>query len=152
MASKNLQIQIIGQVKTTVPDAAIPRQRRNLVSNIVVLPRYGEALKGIEDYSHLIVLFWMDKLAERTPPLRIHPRGNQEFPLTGVFATRSAHHPNPIGLAVVELIERRHNCLTVKRLDAFDGTPIIDIKPYDHYDSVADPRVPVWFRNKLLNT
>ena len=62
--------------------------------------------------------------------LRIHPQGRKEIAKVGVFATRSPCRPNPIGVTVVKLIERRHNVLKVKGLDAVNNTPILDIKPY----------------------
>jgi tRNA (adenine37-N6)-methyltransferase len=139
--------QPIGFVRTAVADDDIARKRRELVSTIEILPAYGAALQGIEAYSHLIVLFWMHRV-QPGEALLCHPRGDQNLPLTGVFATRGRNHPNPIGLAVVELVERDSTALLVRRLDAYDGTPIIDIKPYDDYDSVADPRVPAWFRQR----
>jgi len=137
----------IGFVRTAVADDDIARQRRELVSTIEVLPAYGAALQGIDAYSHLIVLFWMHRV-QPGDTLTCHPRGDHALPLTGVFATRGRNHPNPIGLAVVELVECNTTALVVRRLDAYDGTPVIDIKPYDDYDSVADPRVPAWFRRR----
>jgi tRNA (Thr-GGU) A37 N-methylase len=68
--------------------------------------------------------------------------------LVGLFATRTALRPNPVGLAVVELLKRRENVLVVKGLDAFDGTAVLDLKPYDSWDSVMNIRVPEW-RKKL---
>ena len=138
-------VEIIGEVKTTTPDELIARQRRTLISQIVIDPAYAPALHGIEAYSHVIVLFWMHR-ASRGDSLLMHPRGNPDLPLTGVLAARGRAHPNPIGLAVVDLIDRRENILTVRRLDAYDGTPVIDLKPYDDYDVHPDPRVPDWFR------
>lgn len=143
-----LTLNVIGRITTEVPDDEIPRRRRDLLSLIEIDPCYAEALTGIEMYSQIIVLFWM----HRAPPLsalRIHPRGNPDLPLTGVLASRGRAHPNPIGLAVVDLLGRDGNSLSVRRLDAFDGTPVIDIKPYDHYDVYPDPRVPEWFRARL---
>ena len=144
----NLNLEIIGRVVTTVPDDEIARRRRELVSQIEVAPRFAEALLGIEEYSQLIVLFWMDR-ARPLEALTAHPRGDEGLPLTGVLASRGRAHPNPIGLAVVDLVAREQNTLTVCRLDAFNGTPVIDIKPYDHYDVCPDPRVPDWFRQRL---
>ncbi|MDW8026040.1 MAG: tRNA (N6-threonylcarbamoyladenosine(37)-N6)-methyltransferase TrmO [Armatimonadota bacterium] len=96
------------------------------VCQIKIQDEFTEALMGIERASHLIVLYWMDRarrdvLASRTP------WSDETF---GVFATRSPSRPNPIGICVVELIERKGNTLFVKGLDAFDGTPVIDIKPF----------------------
>ncbi len=135
----------IGRVETDVADADVPAQRRRMISTIVIAPDYADALLGIEAYSHLIVLFWMHR-AEPLDSLTCHPRGNSALPLTGVLASRGRNHPNPIGLAVAELLEARDNRLKVRRLDAWNGTPVIDIKPYDDYDMVHDPRVPAWFR------
>ncbi|MEQ8231975.1 MAG: tRNA (N6-threonylcarbamoyladenosine(37)-N6)-methyltransferase TrmO [Gammaproteobacteria bacterium] len=143
------RFDIIGHVHTSVPDDDIARRRRELVSVVEILPAYADGLTGIEAYSHLIVLFWMDR-ATAPAGMRCHPRGDTTLPEVGVFAARGRNHPNPIGLAVVELLARNDNRLTVRRLDAFDGTPIIDIKPYDHYDSICDPRVPDWFRRRAL--
>lgn len=117
-----------------------------VVSEITVDSELTEALDGLEDFSHIIVLYWMHRLDEgRKLPLKVHPMGNRELPLTGRFATRAPSRPNPIGQATVELLERRANILKVKGLDAIDGTPVIDIKPYiPGYDSAADARAARW--------
>jgi tRNA-Thr(GGU) m(6)t(6)A37 methyltransferase TsaA len=147
-ATLPVALAVIGQVVTSVADDDIAKSRRHLVSQIEIHPHYAEALTGIEAYSQLIVLFWMHR-ARPLESLLMHPRGNPELPLTGVLASRGRAHPNPIGLAVVDLIARRGNTLEVRRLDAFNGTPVIDIKPYDHYDVFPDPAVPDWFRQRL---
>jgi tRNA-Thr(GGU) m(6)t(6)A37 methyltransferase TsaA len=119
---------------------------QNVVSEIIINRELAEALDGLEEFSHIIVLYWMHQLAERQPlPLKVHPMGNRELPLTGRFATRAPSRPNPIGQATVELLERRANILKVKGLDAIDGTPVIDIKPYiPGYDSAANAKAPRW--------
>lgn len=96
------------------------------ICQIKIRNEFSEALMGIERVSHLIVLYWMDRarrdvLASRTP------WSDEVF---GVFVTRSPSRPNPIGICVVELLERKGNTLLVKGLDAYDGTPVIDIKPF----------------------
>ena len=141
-------VRIIGHVHCATPDDEIPKRRRTLVSDIVILPRYRDALLGLDAYSHLIVLFWMHRVPD-TESLVTHPRGDPSLPRTGVLAARGRARPNPLGLAVVELQAFDGATLTVARLDAYDGTPVIDIKPYDHYDVVPDPRVPTWFRERL---
>ena len=135
----------IGYVKTEAADGDIPCKRREIIAELILLEHLTSALDGIEAYSHLFVLFWMHKATPQEFCLKIHPRGKEELPLTGVLATRGRNHPNPIGLAVVELLERNANRLKVRRLDAFNGTPIIDIKPYDHYDVFTQIRVPEWW-------
>jgi len=119
---------------------------RKIISEIVLFEELGEALTGIEGYSHLLVLFWMDKIRRGGRRIReMHPWGKEELPLVGVFATRAPLRPNPIGLAPVELVERCDNILRVRGLDAWDGTPVIDIKPYDHWDRIDGIRVPEWW-------
>lgn len=139
----------IGTVRTAVPDDAVAGSRRQIISRIVIDEPYAEALLGIDAYSHLFVLFWLDRQTSSGAHV-YHPRGNSELPLTGVLASRGRNHPNPIGLAVVELIEYRNPELIVRCLDAFDGTPVLDIKPYDHYDRVLEPRVPPWFLKRAM--
>jgi tRNA (Thr-GGU) A37 N-methylase len=70
-----------------------------------------------------------------------------DMPLVGLFATRTALRPNPVGLTVVELLERVENVLVVRGIDAFDGTPVLDLKPYDNWDAVVSIRLPEWAKN-----
>ncbi len=137
--------QIIGVVETEVADAEVAQRRRDVVSTIVIQPTLEPALLGIDEYSHLIVLFWMSQAPPCTV-LQAHPRGDPNLPARGVLAQRGRNRPNPIGLAVVELLARDGNRLMVRRLDAFHGTPVLDIKPYDDYDVVQAPRTADWFR------
>jgi len=75
----------------------------------------------------------------------VHPRGREDLPLLGVFATRTNLRPNPIGLTLVELIRVENNILTVRGLDAFDGTPVLDLKPFDSWDMAKEARMPDWW-------
>ena len=103
-----------------------------------------EALDGLEKFSHIIVLYWMHRTAGQAS-VKVHPQGNQKLPLVGVFATRSSKRPNPIGKTTVKLIQRQGNILKVEGLDAIDGTPVLDIKPYiPDYDSARNARVAPW--------
>ncbi|MGQ9539329.1 MAG: tRNA (N6-threonylcarbamoyladenosine(37)-N6)-methyltransferase TrmO [Candidatus Bathycorpusculaceae bacterium] len=116
-------------------------------AKIRISPKYCDGLKGVEDFSHLIVLYWIhlrDHEEERRTTL-VYPRRHKVSMLTGVFACRSPSRPNPIGLCVVKLVKRKDCTLTVKGLDAFEGTPIIDIKPYiPEIDAVPDAHTPEW--------
>lgn len=96
------------------------------VCEIEIFHEYQEGLLDIEQASHLIVLYWLDK-ADRT---RLKGRPPHDTAEHGVFATRSPHRPNPIGFSVVSLIERRDNVLKISDITALDNTPVIDIKPY----------------------
>jgi tRNA-Thr(GGU) m(6)t(6)A37 methyltransferase TsaA len=82
---------------------------------------------------------------EERRTMKVHPRGRMDMPLLGIFATRTPYRPNPIGLTLVELLRVEGNVVTVRGLDAFDGTPVLDIKPFDYWDLVEDARVPEWW-------
>jgi tRNA-Thr(GGU) m(6)t(6)A37 methyltransferase TsaA len=116
-------------------------------ARVRVFPEFCAGLKGIEDFSHLIILYWIhlrDNEEERST-LLVFPKRHAVKVKTGVFASRSPSRPNPIGLCVVELLKVEKCVLTVKGLDAFEGSPIIDIKPYiPRADSIPNARVPEW--------
>ena len=104
---------------------------KDIVSEIEVDAKWAELLDGIEEFSHIIVLFWMHAVPPDSPrPAKVHPRGRVDLPLIGLFATRAPQRPNPIGITTVKLLKRRGNILAVQGLDAINGTPVIDIKSY----------------------
>jgi tRNA-Thr(GGU) m(6)t(6)A37 methyltransferase TsaA len=106
-------------------------ERLGQTSEIIIDSELEGILDGIEGFSHLLVLYW----AHCVPPegrklLKGHPMGRKEMPLTGIFATCSPARPNPILVTGVRLIERKGDVLVVEGLDAVDGSPVVDIKPY----------------------
>ncbi|MCX7912694.1 MAG: tRNA (N6-threonylcarbamoyladenosine(37)-N6)-methyltransferase TrmO [Dehalococcoidales bacterium] len=138
-----LVIKPIGVVRSAVKEPT-REKHPDLISEIVIDEALAEGLDDITDFSHIIVLWWIHR-SRRPAPLKVHPRGNPEHKLMGVFATRSPDRPNPIGKTTVKLIERRRNILRVQGLDAIDGTPVIDIKPYiPGYDSAEGATAPPW--------
>ncbi len=107
-------------------------------STLEVFEDYEPALLDVERCSHLIVLYWQDR-ANRSILQTRTPWGPE---VHGVFATRSPDRPNPVGLCVVKLVEREGRFLKVRGMDALDGSPLIDIKPYSpEIDSVQDARI-----------
>lgn len=115
-----------------------------VVSELVLDERYTDALDGIEDYSHLIIIFWLDK-AGPIKSLKDNVQGRKDLPVAGIFARRGPSRPNPVGVSAVALLGREKNVLRVQALDAIDGTPIIDIKPYTPaFDSIKNARIPEW--------
>ena len=143
-ATEKIELKPIGFVKTKAVGKEV-RDRSN-VSEIILREDLTEALDGIEDFSHLFVIFWMHEISnEERRTVKVHPRGREDMPLLGVFATRTPHRPNPIGITLVELLEVDGNVLIVRGLDAFDGTPVLDIKPFDYWDMAEDARVPDWW-------
>jgi tRNA-Thr(GGU) m(6)t(6)A37 methyltransferase TsaA len=143
--SNRITLRRIGVVRTELTEESL--RKRSFCSEIVIDDEFKSALDGIESFSHLNVIFWMHSIrpAERRM-MRARPRGRRDMPVVGVLATRAPHRPNPIGLTVVELLERKGNILKVKGLDALDGTPILDLKPYGCLDRVGRIRVPEWWR------
>ena len=134
----------IGRVKTEAVGDEVKDKSR--ISQIVLHDELAEALDGVDGFSHLFVLFWLNQISnQQHMTLKVHPRGRMDMPLLGVFATRTSLRPNPIGLTLVELLKVEGNTLTVRGLDAFDGTPILDIKPFDSWDNAEKARVPDWW-------
>lgn len=116
-------------------------------SDIILREELTDALDGIEGYSHIIVLFAFDRVPESEQRQHVRPRGDPLLPAEGVLATRSQLRPSPIGVSVVRLLRRRRNIIRVEALDAIDGTPVLDIKPYfPNYDAVPDAGIPEWAR------
>jgi tRNA-Thr(GGU) m(6)t(6)A37 methyltransferase TsaA len=114
-------------------------------SDLILREDLEPALDAVEGFSHVIVVFHIDRVPETEQRLQI-PVGNEdEPPERGVLATRSQLRPNPIGTSVVRVLHRRKNVLRVQGLDALDNTPVLDIKPYlPAYDSVPDAALPAW--------
>ncbi|MCK4359578.1 MAG: tRNA (N6-threonylcarbamoyladenosine(37)-N6)-methyltransferase TrmO [Candidatus Cloacimonetes bacterium] len=111
------------------------------ISGLEFFKEYEDGLKDIEQASHLIVLYWLDK-ADRGILQEHNPHYAE---IHGIFVTRTQNRPNPIGVTIAELIERKGNILRVKGLDALDKTPLLDIKPYfSGIDAVQDARIE-WF-------
>ena len=147
--AETIEPKPIGFVKTKMVGKEV-RDRRN-ISQIILHKPLAEALDGIQDFSHLFVVFWMHEISEdERETLKVHPRGRSDMPLVGIFATRTPFRPNPIGVTLVEILRVEDNTITVRGLDAFDDTPILDLKPFDYWDTVKDARIPEW-RVRLEN-
>jgi tRNA-Thr(GGU) m(6)t(6)A37 methyltransferase TsaA len=138
-----IKLKAIGTVRSEIKEPT-REKHEDIVSEIIIDEDLTGALDDIDEFSHIIVLWWIHK-SRRPAPMKVHPRGNPKNKLTGVFATRSPDRPNPIGKSTVRLLERRGNVLKVQGLDAIDGTPVLDIKPYiPGYDSVDGATAPPW--------
>jgi tRNA-Thr(GGU) m(6)t(6)A37 methyltransferase TsaA len=118
-----------------------------VTSTITLADRFGpEALRGLDEFSHVEVVFVFD----RVPPEKIqtasrHPRGNAHWPEVGIFAQRGSGRPNRIGVTVCRLLAVAGRTVTVRALDAIDGTPVLDIKPYlAEFAPRGEVRQPAW--------
>ncbi|AXV38975.1 tRNA (N6-threonylcarbamoyladenosine(37)-N6)-methyltransferase TrmO [Methanobacterium sp. BAmetb5] len=124
-----MQVTAIGRVNSPFKaKKGSPHQGRfsDEVSTITIFPEYAEALEGIESGQNLHVIYWMDRADSVS--LKVVPYGGTEK--RGVFSTRAPVRPNPMGLCLVKLVQRQGNILRVKWLDALDGSPVLDIKPF----------------------
>jgi tRNA-Thr(GGU) m(6)t(6)A37 methyltransferase TsaA len=140
-----MDLRPIGFVRNDITE---PKDRDwgSITSEIVLDQNFEEALSELAEFSHISVVYWMHKT---TPAQRltkkVHPKANKDLPLVGVFATCSPARPNPIGVTTVKLLEHRGNVLKVIGLDAIDGTPVLDIKPYMPLPaSYANAKTPGW--------
>jgi len=112
------------------PAFAPPRFFERSTGEIEVFPAFTAGLDGLEGFSHILVIFHFHRAGESK--LEVVPPG--ESKPRGVFATRSPHRPNPLGLSVLRLLGREGDRLRVSGVDLIDGTPVLDIKPYTSRD------------------
>lgn len=142
---KTVSYHPVGVVRSPIL-AAIDIDWMTVVSEIEVLPSYRPGMGGLEKFSHAIVVFHMDRaeFVSQTDLVR-HPRGQSDLPKVGIFAQRAKHRPNPIGITVVPILGVRGKRLRVRGLDAIDGTPVLDIKPFfPPWDIPVKTKVPRW--------
>ena len=126
---RKLELTIIGTVKSPYNRRGeAPHQGRNVMelSQIIIHPEFEEGLEGVERYHQLFILYWFDRAED--PLLKVVPHGRTRK--RGIFSTRAPPRPNAIGLALVDLVKREGPVLIVRGLEALDGSPVLDIKPY----------------------
>ncbi|MCD6207978.1 MAG: tRNA (N6-threonylcarbamoyladenosine(37)-N6)-methyltransferase TrmO [Methanosarcinales archaeon] len=123
-------VKKIGVVRSHAKDSA--KWWDDVVSEVVLDDEYTDALDGLDEFSHATIVFFLHKVAGGVHGVRMktHPRGRADMPYIGIFALCTPRRPNPIGITVVEITRRDENRLVVRGLDAIDGTPVLDIKPY----------------------
>lgn len=116
---------------------------RDTESEIIIDPRFEDALDGVEGFSHIMVIYWTG--LRKTDSLKVHPAGQRDVPSKGLFSTRSPARPNPVAITTVEMLGREGNLLRVRGLDAIDGTMVVDIKPHlPIYDAPQGASMPEW--------
>ena len=123
----------------------------SVISRIVLRAEYAGGLSGLEDFSHVILLTYLHEAGfDPVRHLVRHPRGDTRYPRVGIFAQRAKDRPNPIGSTVVRLLAVEPDALLVQGLDAIDGTPVLDIKPFfPVYDQPGDVHVPTWVNDLM---
>ena len=140
-----MDLKPIGTVKSAVIEP-VDENWGKVVSEIHLDPALAAGLRGLDQFSHILVLFFMHRSTfEPSRDLIRRPKGRADMPELGIFAQRAKHRPNPIGITAVELLAVDGSVLKVRGLDAIDGTPVLDIKPYlPAFDRVDQPSVPEW--------
>jgi tRNA-Thr(GGU) m(6)t(6)A37 methyltransferase TsaA len=140
----------IGLVSSPVSEL-VDESWGKVVSRITLNPEYKGGLLGLEGFSHAIVVTYLNRARfDPLQHLRRRPQGLESMPEVGIFSQRSKDRPNPIGITTVRILAVGTDTLDVSGLDAIDGTPVIDIKPYyPHYDQILSPKIPDWV-NELM--
>jgi len=141
---KPIGIVEVGFPRPNDPERGRYGSRYEFVGVIRVYDEYADGLLGLGEYSHVILIYVLHEAREVS--LRVRLKGFDRE--VGVFATRHPTRPNPIGLSVLELVKLDPPRLWLRGLDAWTGTPVLDIKPYDYYDVVKRPRVPREFEEE----
>jgi tRNA-Thr(GGU) m(6)t(6)A37 methyltransferase TsaA len=123
-----------------------------VVSEVRLRPELGPGLRGLEEFSHVLVVYLMHGARfEAASHLTRRPRDRPDLPLLGIFAQRARHRPNPIGVSTVPLERLEGASLWVRGLDAINGTPVLDVKPHvPLFDAPRRPRVPDWFDRLMV--
>ncbi len=140
-----IEFESVGEVRNNI-ETKKDTNWGNDVSRIIIDEKYKNGLIGLSEFSHLIVIYYLDK-ADFVVEKHIlrKPQGREDMPMVGIFAQRAKDRPNAIGITSVEIIDISQNTITVKGLDAIDGTPVLDIKPYyPMYDCKNNAVVPDW--------
>jgi len=144
-AAQQYTVQTIAVVHSPVSEP-VDEGWGDIEARIVLEPAFRAGLKGLGEFSHVLVVALLHGAAfDPARHLVRRPRGLADMPELGIFAQRAKDRPNPIGITVVPLVSVEDDGITVRGLDAIDGTPILDLKPYfPAFDSTGDTRVPAW--------
>jgi len=144
----------IGVVHTRLSDEEVKNSIGGSEGVIEIFEEFSAGLDGIDGFSHLLVTAFLNKVSrEQRKVLKVRFRGLlkfgfklEELPQVGVFCSDSPHRPNPIGITTVEVVKREDRFLHVKGLDFFNGTPVLDLKPYTPDRVITEVKLPAWYR------
>jgi tRNA-Thr(GGU) m(6)t(6)A37 methyltransferase TsaA len=157
-ANSDVTLRPIGIVRTSASKDEVRVRGRESEAVVEIYPEFQVGLEGLDGFSHIFVLSYFNQLRpEQIGALKVKPRRLllkgfklEELPLVGVFAIDSPTRPNPIGLTLVRLLKIDHGKLTVQGLDCFDGTPVLDIKPYRSDYRADDFVLGGWYKDLRL--
>ncbi|MFN8178597.1 MAG: tRNA (N6-threonylcarbamoyladenosine(37)-N6)-methyltransferase TrmO [bacterium] len=144
LASPRLAFRPIGRVRSPVKEPVDASWGR-VQSTVELEPAFHGAARGLETFSHALVVTHLHLDDAEAGALVRRPRGRADLPQVGVLAQRSRHRPNPIGITAVEIVAVTDATIAVRGLDAVDGTPVLDVKPYfPAFDRVDAAKAPPW--------
>ena len=143
-------LEQIGVVKSPVTEG-VDEGWGAVTSEMVIDEEYAQGLTGLDAFSHILVVFYMHRFTfDAGSHLVRRSQGRSDMPKVGIFAQRAKHRPNPIGVTTVELASVEGSVVTVRGLDAIDGTPVLDIKPYFPVFDQREAETPSWV-DELMN-
>tara|TARA_B100000315_G_scaffold217557_1_gene218265 strand:- start:2318 stop:2788 length:471 start_codon:yes stop_codon:yes gene_type:complete len=150
-------MQPVGVIRSSASDDEIRDRSGEFESIIEIHREYEEALDSLDGYSHIYILSYFHKLREeQVGPLKVKPRRLlrrgfklENLPTVGIFALDSPTRPNPIGLSLVRILSRDGRRIVVSGLDCFDGTPVLDIKPYNGEYKADQYSLPSWYSDLI---
>lgn len=142
---ETIRMKPIGHVVSPAEET-VDENWGGVVSKVRLLPEYAGGLDGLDGFSHAIIVTYLDRAQyEPARHLKRRPRGLASMPLVGIFAQRAKNRPNPIGITAVRLLRTGTDHIEVQGLDAVNGTPVLDIKPYfPSCDRIEKPETPAW--------
>lgn len=145
-----LQLEPIGTVRSPI-SAGVDENWGAVIAEIQLAEQLAPGLQGLDQFSYVLVVFWMHQSSfDAASDLVRRPRGRADMPPVGIFAQRAKHRPSPIGITAAELVGVSGALLRVRGLDAIDGTPVLDIKPYvPAFDRVTGATVPEWIERLM---
>ena len=141
-----MRFEPIGIIRSPITET-IDHSWGEVESDIQLHDSLADGLKKLDQFSHATIIFHMDQapIFKLKNDLVRRPQGRLDMPKIGIFAQRAKHRPNPIGMTVVQIISIKKNIMRVKGLDAIDGTPVLDIKPYfPIFDCINSAKTPKW--------
>jgi tRNA-Thr(GGU) m(6)t(6)A37 methyltransferase TsaA len=140
-----VQLKPVGFISSPVTEQT-DENWGEVISRVFLQPEYIGALSGLEDFSHAIIITYLHQAKyEKEKHLQRRPRGLESMPKVGIFSQRAKDRPNAIGVTTVKIITVGSDFIEVQGLDAINGTPVLDVKPYyPQYDKIDSPKTPEW--------
>ena len=144
------ELQPVGHVRSTRHEPDDDSWSKENASIELDPPFDQRAIQGLEEFSHCLVVYVFDRASWDVSRMVRHPRGNREWPEVGIFAQRAKDRPNTLGVSVCRLLRIEGSAIHLEGLDAIDGTPVVDIKPWmEEFGPRSATHQPAWSRELM---